>query len=236
MKLFPTSFLLGLAGIDPSGAIVIIAALTMGVKKSKILMFGGIVFLFTVITGLIASDIIINYGVDFIANLFNYIPDYIFMILQFVVSFILLKWFIARTFFKEKEDNKGKKKESIFTKYVKKGLFFVGILFSITSVMDPSFLAVIALVGQSDNFVLNVLANVSWILISQMPMFILLIAVMFNKHDKIIEYFKNKIATGKRIKLIKKILYITLSIIILLAGVLSLTEAIYYFITNTWLF
>ncbi len=236
MKLFPTSFLLGLAGIDPTGAIVIIAALAMGVKKSKIIMFSLTVLLFTVITGLIASSIIVNYSVDFIANLFNYIPDYLYMILQFIVGLILLRWYVLRTFFKEKENNKEKKKESVFTKYIKKGLFFVGILFSVTAVFDPSFLAVIALVGQSDNFVLNILANVSWILISQIPMFILLIAVIFNKHEKIIEYFKNKIATGKRVKLIKKILYITLSIIILIAAMLSLTEAIYYFITNTWLF
>ncbi len=236
MKLFPTSFLLGLAGIDPTGAVVIIAALAMGIKKRKVVLFALTVFFCTVLTGLIASNFIVGISVEFIASFFNYIPDYIYMILMFVVGLILIKWFVERTFFKEKKMNSEKKKESIFTRYIRKGLFFVGILFSVTAVLDPSFLALITLVGQSENIIYNLLANVSWILISQLPMFILLVAVIFNKHEKMIAYLKNKIATGKRVEMIKKILYITLSVVILVAGLYSLTEAVYYFITNNWLF
>ncbi len=236
MKLFPTSFLLGLAGIDPSGAILIITSLAMGIKKSKITLFVITVILGTILVGLISSNIIVDTSVDYIANIFNYVPNYIYMILEFIIGIILLKWFIERTFFKEKKLTKEKKKESIFTRSIKKGLFFVGLLFAITAVLDPSFLAIITLLGQSDNQIHNTLSVTSWILISQLPMMILYIAVLFNKHEKLIQYLKNKIATGKRVELFKKIIYISLSIIILLAAILSLTEAIYYFITNTWLF
>ncbi len=236
MRLFPTCLLLGLAGMDPTGAVVIITALAMGIKKNKIILFIATVFFGTILLGLIASNFIVDIGVDFISNLFNYIPDYIYMLLEFIIGFILLKWFIDRTFFKEKKESNENKKESIFTRYIKKSLFLVGVLFSALALTDPSFLALITLVGQSDNIVEMILANVAWVIISQLPIFILLIAIVLNKHEKMIEYCKNKIATGKRVTQIKKVMYVILSIIILIASILSITESIYFFITDTWLF
>ncbi len=236
MKLFPTSLLLGLAGIDPTGVIVIISALAMGVKKSKIILFVLTVFFGTIVVGLISSNLVIDNSINFFANLFNYIPDYVYMILEFVVGILLLLWFIERVFYKDKSIAKEEKKESIFTKYIKKGLFFVGLIFSLSALTDPSFLALITLTGQSSNLIEVILANVSWVLISQLPIFILLIAVIFNKHYVVIDFFKNKVLTARRIELIKKILSVLLSIIILFASILLLLEAIYYFFTNTWLF
>ncbi len=231
MKVFPTSFLLGLAGIDPTGAIVIISALAMGVKKSKIILFILTVFFGTVLVGLVSSNLVLDTVITQISNLFNAIPNYIYMILEFIIGLVLLHWFIKRVFL-----NKPKETDSIFTKYIKKGLFFVGIIFSIFALADPSFLALITLTGQNANILENVLANIAWVLISQFPIFILLIAIIFNKHEKLINWYNEKLATSKKIKTIKKILSITLSTIILITSLLTLAEAIYYFFTNTWLF
>lgn len=128
-----------------------------------------------------------------------------------------------------------RKKESFIIKYIKKGLFIVGLIFAITALTDPSFLGVITLSGHSTNMVEVVLANCVWISISQSPIFVLTIAVMLGKHEKIISYFDEKISKSQRIKKLKKAFSITLTIIILLAGLLLLSEAIYYLLTESWL-
>ncbi len=236
MKVFPTCLLLGLAGIDPTGVFVVISALAMGLKRSKVIMFMLTVFFATIITGLISSYIIVEIPVDFISNLFNYIPDDIYMILEFIIGLVLLNWFIERTFFKQKKINKDIKKESIFSKYMKNGLFFVGLFFAVSQLADPSFLALVTLSAQSNNLTSIIVANIVWVLISQLPMFILFIPILLNKHEKFINYFNNKIMTSNRVEKIKLFLYSLLSLIILVAAILSLTESIYYLITNTWLF
>ncbi len=236
MKVFPTCLILGLAGIDPTGVIVVISALSMGIKRSKIIMFMLTVFLTTIITGLVSSYFIVDGSIDFISNLFNYIPDNVYMVLELLVGLLLFNWFIERTFFIDKKIKKDIKKESIFSKYIKKGLFIVGVLFSISQLADPSFLALITLTAQSSNLIEKLFANIFWVLISQLPMFVLLLPILLNKHEKFINYFNNKIMTSSRIDKIKKILYILLSLIILVVSILSLTEAIYYFLTDTWLY
>lgn len=234
MNLFPTTFLLGLAGFDPTGAIVIISALAMGVSKKQIYLFAITTFLGTVITG-VFSSFFVEKGVNYLSGLLNYIPDSIFMILEFVVSFLLLKWFVERVFFKSKKENKDEKKESFFVRYIKKGLFLVGLIFAVTALTDPSFIGLVTLSGHSTNISEIILANSVWILISQSPIFVLSIAVMFNKHEQTISYFKNKFSNSIKIKKLKKILSAALSVIILIAGLLTLTEAIYYAITQKWI-
>ena len=233
MKLFPTSFLLGLAGIDPTGALVIITALTKKVNKNKISLFVITAIIATLLVGLVGGNFIINNFANIIAKLFNYLPEYIYMILEFIIGIILLIWFIERIIPKDKIKIK---KESFFTKSIKKGLFFVGIIFAITAPLDPSFLAIITLVGHNNNIIENILSILSWVLISQLPMIIIYITVILNKDKKLINYLQNNKLINRRKDQIKKVLNITLSIIILLSSVLSITESIYYFFTNNWLF
>ena len=128
------------------------------------------------------------------------------------------------------------KKETFLTKYIKNGLFIVGIFFAITALTDPSFLALITISGHSQNMIYVILANCIWILISQLPIFVLTIAILFNKHEKIIDYFKNKLAKSDKVEKIKKILSILLSIIILVIGILSIVDSINYWFNSSWLF
>lgn len=235
MRLFPTVFLLGLAGFDPTGAIVIISALALGISKKEIVAFALTTFIGTVLTGLVFSQFI-GTGVDYIAGLLNYIPDNIYLVLEFLVSFALLKWFVERVFFKAKKDSKEEKKESFFVKYIKKGLFVVGLIFAITALTDPSFLALLTLCGQSSNLFAVVAANCSWILISQCPIFILTIAVVFNKHEGVINWFNEKVKNSPYIEKLKKALSVALSVVILFAGLLTLFESFYFLFTGSWLF
>lgn len=232
MKLIYTALLLGVAGFDPTGAIVIISALTMGASKKQINTFALTTFIGTVITGVVCSCFVGN-GISYLSNLFNYIPDIVYVVLEFIVAFLLLKWFAERVFFKPKKEEK---KESFVIKYIKKGLFVVGLIFAITALTDPSFLGLITLSGHSINMIEVIMAHCVWILISQSPIFVLTIAIMLGKHEKIIAYFDEKISKSERIRKLKKAFSIVLTVVILLAGLLLFVEAVYYLTTNNWLF
>ena len=234
MNLFPTTFLLGLAGIDPSGAIAMITALAMGVLKRDIYVFAITTFIVTLLMGIISS-FFIDTGVYYISGVLNHIPESIFMVLEFIVAIVLLTWFIQRAFLKSKKESKAKQKDSFFMKYIKKGLFVVALIFALTGITDPSFIALITLSSNSTNILEVVLANSIWILISQAPVFILTIAVILNKHEKIITYLRNKFSNNPNIKKLKKGLSHLLSIVILVVGSIILLEATYYLFTSSWL-
>lgn len=72
--------------------------------------------------------------------------------------------------------------------------------------------------------------------VGQLPLYILTIAIMFNKHEKIINWCDTKIKNNEKIEKLKKVLKIILSIIILLASVYFIADSIVYFIKGIWLF
>ena len=141
-----------------------------------------------------------------------------------------------RFFCKKRTVKKEEKKESFFIKFLNKGLFVVGLIFAITALTDPSFLALITASSHNNNIFLVILANSIWILISQSPVFVLTVAVIFNKHEKVIDFFEELLNKNNRKEKIKKIFSFLLSILLLIAGVLIVVDSIYFWFNGIWLF
>lgn len=236
MNLIFTSFFLGLAGFDIAGAIIIITALSMKYSKRQIYIFAFTSLISTIIVGLLSSKVL-GTGISYFANLFKYIPDNIYAVIGIIIGVVLFYWFIERAFINNKYQQKEKKKENIFIKFVKKGLFIVGILFSLWAVSDPSFWGVVTLATQNNNLIIVTLAFIIWMIVGQLPLYILTIAIFFNKHEKIINWFDEKINNNKnKIEKIKKVLKILISIIILIASIYFILDSVFYFINGVWLF
>lgn len=236
MHLFPTSILLGLAGFDILGAIIIITALSMNSSKKNIYVFSTISLLTTIIVGLLASQVL-GTSIEYITKIFHYIPDTIYAIIWIIIGITLLYWFIKRVFKNNKYQDKTEKKESFFVKFIKKGMFLVAILFTLLwSVPDPSFWGVIAIAVQNNNIIMQILAYIIWMVVSQLPMYILTIAIIFNKHEKVIKWSNERFKNNKKIEKIKKILQILVSIIILITSIYFISDSVYYFVKGTWLF
>lgn len=235
MNLIFTSFFLGLAGFDIAGAIIIITALSMKCSKKQIYIFAFTSLISTIIVGLLSAKVL-GTGINYFADLFKYIPDNIYAIIEIGIGIALFYWFIERVFINNKYKQKEEKKENIIIKFVKKGLFIVGILFSLWAVSDPSFWGVVALATQNNNLIIVTLAFTIWMIVGQLPLYVLTIAIFFNKHEKIINWFDEKIKKNKKIEKIKKVLKIMISIIILIASIYFIVDSVFYFVRGVWLF
>ncbi|HGM1135857.1 TPA: hypothetical protein ACKOIF_003060 [Clostridioides difficile] len=235
MHLFPATLFLGLAGFDVAGAIIIITALSMRARKKDIYIFAITSLLTTIIVGILFSKVL-GTGVIYLTDIFNYIPDIVYAIIGAVIGFILLYWFIERVFINDKYQKKEEKKETYFSKFIVKGLFFLGILFSLWAVSDPSFWGLITIASQSSNILLITLSFAIWMIVGQLPLYILVIAMMFNKQEKILRLYDDKIKKNKSIEKVKRIFRLTLSIIILITSIYFIADSVFYFITGKWLF
>ena len=235
MNIIFTSFFLGLAGFDIVGALIIITALSMKCSKKQIYIFALTSLISTVIVGLLSSKVL-GTGINYFADLFKYIPDYIYALIEVGIGIALLYWFIERVFINKKYQEKEKKKEDIFIKFIKKGMFILGLLFSLWAISDPSFLGLITLATQNNNLFIVTLAFVIWMIVGQTPLYVLTIAIFFNKQEKIINWFDEKVKNNKNIEKVKKVLKVTISIIILIASIYFLMDSIFYFINGVWLF
>lgn len=231
MSLFPTVFLLGLAGFDLTGAMVVIYGLSIGVSRKQIFLFAATTFGGTVAVGILCSRVL-GTGISILSEWLNKIPDSVYMAAEFVISFLLLKWFAERAFLRDRTERKEEKKESFFIRCMKRGMLFVGVLFSVSALADPSFLALTTIAGQVGDLFLAAAANCIWILISQLPLFILTASVLRGRHEEAMAYFRVKVMENERLK---KLLDGMLTILILAAGVVLLADAGWFFMKGVWL-
>ena len=228
MNLFPTVFLLGLAGIGPTGTLIILTALSMGISKKQIMKVTLTTFFGTVLVGVIFSKVLSS-GVDAIADLLNRIPHFVYTCLELISGIALLIWGLGRIFCKKKIVHAKEKKESFFVRFLNKGMFLLGVIFAFAALADPSFMALLAISTQNDNIFLIALANATWILICQFPIFVLTVAVMFDKHESVINYFQNLLnKNGRKVK-VKKVLSFLLTVLLISAGILMLLNPFYVF-------
>ena len=79
MELIISAFLLGVAGFDVLGVIVLVAALSARVPKKSILIFVITAFIATVLLG-VGLSLFLSPLVDYIANMVNQFSDSIWVI------------------------------------------------------------------------------------------------------------------------------------------------------------
>ena len=110
MNLFPTVFLLGLAGVGPTGTIIILTALSMGISKKQIIKFTLATFFGTVLVGVIFSKVLSS-GIDVIADVLDRIPHFVYTCFELASGVILLIWGLGRMICKKKIAREEEKKD-----------------------------------------------------------------------------------------------------------------------------
>lgn len=212
---------LALAGIDPVGMILLMTMQAMGLSPKKVYLFGGLILFGTALLGFILSLILGN-EISNLAQALGQLPDRVWVWIYLVLIAVLMTWGVKRLLAVEDLDSQNSQKNS-------KGIYAAAVFMIYTAIVDPTFLAVLALSGQVNNTFLSLLYNLLWVLISQSPLFLLILAVMCNKHHVFISKFN---AFYKRYR--QPIRYGVTGIIFLSAIILIVDLSSYCFL-DSWI-
>lgn len=235
MQVILTSVLLGISSIGVVGLFIATYSLSKNANRSDIYIFSLNILLITVFLGILFSKILSS-SINYLTNMLNSIPLMIYAIISFIIGLILLYWFLIRIVNVKVIDESEKKKENFFIKFIKKDLFLASILFSIFIITDPTFFGVVTITSISDNYILDILSYIIWIVLSELPLYVFVVCMILNVDKKLIDWYQERIGTNKNIKKIKKILNILLSIVIYLGSTYFLLQAMHYFIKGSWFF
>ncbi|MFN8648910.1 hypothetical protein [Streptococcus sp.] len=181
---------LGLAGIDPIGMMLLVTMQTAGLSKTKAYLYGGLVLFGTAILGFVLSSLL-GRGLSDLASSINNFSNTVWVWIYLALILILTSWGIKRLSAKEQKEKEKDQKSS-------KGVYGAAAFMIFTALTDPTFLAVLALSGQVNHLLLSVLYNLLWVFISQAPLFLLLLAIVFNKHHMFIDKFNTYYEKYKR--------------------------------------
>jgi hypothetical protein len=220
------AFGLGLAGIDPLGALLLLSAIAAGISGFKIKLFTITVFFSTIITGVLLSLV----GVGIIDRIKSGVPNETSVVWVFVnitIALVISIWLVRKSQHKPTLETKKQKKT---LKGSNTTVFLIALLFGIGAVFDPTFLANISFAAQTSNITSMIAMHTIWIVISQIMFFVLFIAYLLGKQEKLItisKQFLNKHRTS-------------LNTTVFTAGILSvfflIADSLSYFIFDKYIF
>lgn len=174
--------ILGLAGMDPVGALLGTTALAGGSKRALVVAYGLIVILTTIIVGTLLSltSATFSFSIDWS---FTWVPENIWALGQLAAGAVLMVFGWRRW------HNRGNKTSEKSGKKFGGALMLIGtgFLYGVTAPIDPTFIALSVLVGQTEHLLTIVAAHTTWILISQLPLTILTVAIMMNRHHAVMK-------------------------------------------------
>lgn len=174
---------LGLAGLDPAGALIAAAALTAGAKDRAVLLYGVVVLAGTAVLGTVLSLTLGARLADVDWSVL--VPSgRVGAVIEVAIGVGLLAWALLRLRRRESRAPKPRRGRTGTA-----GLTGVGALFALAAVLDPTFVAVVVLAGRDPVVAQVAVAHVLWILISQAPLVLLLVAVARGRHERAVAWF-----------------------------------------------
>lgn len=187
-SLWITVLALAIAGIDPIGALIGIAALAGGAKREIVIVYGFAKFAGAIAVGTILALTAATVSIDINWH-FPSIPDYVWASGQLILGLILLAIGIKLWRSRLDTDDLEPKWKWMFRSPVT--LIAAGFLTGVTAPSDPTFDTVTYLVSQTDSLITILAAETIWIVVSQLPLTVLMVALAFNKHHGVSEWIQS---------------------------------------------
>ncbi len=166
---------LGLLGLDPAGALVAAVALAAGARDRQVVVFGLVVLVGTILFG---TALTVTVG-ERLARLdwASLVPHGALRAgLEAGSALVLTVWVATRVV------RKNTVSEPRVMGAGSTGAAVAGVLFIGTAATDPSFAALVVLAGREASTAGVVVANAAWTLISQAPLFVVILAVLWGRH------------------------------------------------------
>lgn len=218
-----TALALGLAGLDPTGALIAAAALAAGAHERAVLAFGAVAVLGTAALGTALS---LGIGtelaqVDWLALL----PDgRVAAVIEAAIGVGLLVWAGVRLTPQAVRPPRPRRVRARTA-----GLVSTGVVFALSAVLDPTFVAVTVIAGRGPSALAVALAQLLWVLVSQAPLVFVLVAVARGGHRAAVERFT---AWWERVQPTMR--WIVTSALFLVGAIL-LVDAAWWFTTGSFL-
>lgn len=179
-----TALGLGVAGLDPAGALVAVAALAAGARDRVVLLFGAVVVLGTALFGAALSLTLGGELAD--VDWAGLVPGGRGgAMLELVVGAALLGWGVVRVLRPRARAPKPRRGAAGAA-----GLLGAGAVLALSAALDPTFVALTVLAGRGQDAVCVVLAHLLWVVVSQAPLVVLLLAVARGAHERVVERFR----------------------------------------------
>lgn len=175
---------LGLAGIDPWGLALLLAALAAGARKSHVIAFTLATF-----TGTVALGVVFSLSGKLIAGQFDaLVPDLddpMWAVVEIIVAALIAYWVVLdltqRSKAKATTQPKSPPRATVLE------MVLSGLAFSSATVLDPTFFATAAIASQASALPPMIGLHAVWVLISQSPLFAFSLAFLFDAHQPLID-------------------------------------------------
>ncbi len=214
---------LGIAGLDPLGAVLLVSAITAGAGRTKVFTFAASVLATSVLTGTALAIFGNRLFESSDADTSSSSPAWAY--LEVGIALLIVVW-LARSLMPSGTEPAPPRRDIAQST---PAIAAAGAAFTMTSVLDPTFLATAAVVGPSGNIVVALLSFALWTLISQILLFSLVAAFHFGVHERAVD------ATRRWWHRHEMLLTTLLKIAGLLVAIALLVDAGYYFATDTYI-
>lgn len=172
---------LGLAGLDPVGALMVVPALAAGARRRIVMLFFGTAAFFTIATGLVLGESV-QYLTIWLESLT--IPGTARLVAQVIVAAVLGWWAVHR--WSHRKDSRPEKKRSVLARPVAMSL--AGTFWGFSAVTDPSFLALAAIDSRIENMLVSVAVFAGWFVVSQAPLCAVVLTLAAGRDSKPVRY------------------------------------------------
>lgn len=215
---------LGLAGIDPAGALIAVGALARGAAPRAVISFAVAVVLGTAALGTALSLTVgqqlaeVDWG--------SLLPrGDLAAVIELVLAGALLAWAAVRVGHPRARPKRPRAQRGVG----EAALVGWGLLFASSAVLDPTFVSLAVIAGRDEPLIAVAMAQATWIVISQAPLVGFAVATAFGAHDRVLATARNWWSrVGGRAKL-------ALTFFLLLAAAILAVDALTQLATGDFL-
>lgn len=206
---------LGMAGIDPFAMIALLAAISTGTTRTRVVLFFITMFVFTVSVGTIGS-LLGDTFTAYISDVLRVNDGPLRLYGTALIAGLLLAWLVYRWCFRILPKQQPNDKKPRFTLGQSPWHFIIaGIIYSfLCALSDPAFYAMVAFAAHTDSMLSIVSTHIVWFLLSQCLLVALLIAYFCGAHKKFAIWSQK--FWKKHKNLLTKVLYVAACAVVIL--------------------
>jgi len=182
-------FGLGIAGLDPFGALIVVPALAAGARRRIILLFFAVAWFTTVLTGLVLGESVQHVAAwmrDAIA-----VPGPVRLVVELVAAAALGTWAVRR--WVRRNEPRAPSRRPLLAGPVAMSL--AGTFWGVSALSDPTFYGLAAVASNTPSLVTAAAVFTGWFLISQAPLCLVVLALAAGKDSRPV---KRAIALARR--------------------------------------